>query len=86
MSTLYTINLSSRTQLRISEMKEKILKQPHIYYGFLAQLFIMATDSIFIIVKLYLITETYVLIDKGKKCFATSSTFCKYLSLLSFPN
>lgn len=57
MSILYIINLSSRTQLRISEIKKEILKQPHIYYGFLAQLFITAIESIFIIVKLYLIKE-----------------------------
>lgn len=50
-------------------MKEEILKEPHIYNGFLAQLFIMAIDSIFIIVKLYLIKEAYVLIDKIKKMF-----------------
>lgn len=46
MAIFYTINLSLRTQLGISEIKEKIFTQLHIYYEFLPQLFIMVTDSI----------------------------------------
>lgn len=84
MAILYTVNLSSRTQLGISEIKERIFKQPHIYYEFLAQLFIRVADSIFIIVKIQLINGAYVLIDKRKNIFATSSKFFK--CLVPFPS
>lgn len=65
--------------------QEKIFKWPHIYYGFLAQLFIMVTDGHIHYSKTSINQLSMFSLTKEKN-FATSSMFFKCLSPLSFHN